>query len=120
VPLYIAPWATDPPHFQNKSVESLHFESLKDEKRGMLSDADFHVHITFDPTINSSPEPNVDETAKHFFTDLVAVTPESQSSIDAESYEYMAELDINCKSYHPSALQTRRFCQGNWHAGRRR
>jgi len=68
------------------SVEPLDFESLKDEERGLLSDADLHILNCFESAINSSPEPNVDEKAKRFVTDLIASAPERRSGTDAESF----------------------------------
>ena len=68
------------------SIEPLDFGSLKDEERGLLSDADFYINTLFESVVNSSPEPNVDEKAKRFFTDLIALAPEKQSDIDAESF----------------------------------
>lgn len=68
------------------SIEALDFDSLKDEERGLLSDADFHILTIFESAINSSPESNVDEKAKRFFTDLIALAPLRQSGIDAEFF----------------------------------
>jgi hypothetical protein len=48
------------------SVESLDFESLKDEERGLLSDTDFNILSLFEGVINSSPVPNIDEKWKRF------------------------------------------------------
>jgi hypothetical protein len=68
------------------STELLDFKSLKDEERGLLSDLDFHILILFELAINSSPEPNVNEKAKRFVTDLTASAQERQSGTDVESF----------------------------------
>jgi hypothetical protein len=68
------------------SVELLDFESLKDEERDLLSDANLQILTFFESAISSSPKPSVDEKAKRFVTDLIASAPDGQSGTNAESF----------------------------------
>jgi hypothetical protein len=51
----------------------------------LLSDADLYILTLFELAINSSLEPNVDEKAKRFVTDLIASALEMQSGTNVKS-----------------------------------
>ena len=58
--------------------------------------------------INPSSEPNVDEKAKSFVTDLIACGPEKQSGLDAE---YFATSTWQVLTYIASRIPSRHYGQ---------
>lgn len=62
------------------STEPLNFEVIKDDERSVLSsDTQIDILELFENALNSSSEPNIDEKAHRFITDLVAY--EAKSSL---------------------------------------